>query len=58
MASKTQLYYVVQGQYGYGWEDVTAEESLKEGNARLKEYQENEPMTAHRIIRRGEFIIN
>ena len=46
--------YVVQSYTGsqYGWEDVTAEETRKEGKERLTEYQENEPEYRHRMIRR------
>jgi hypothetical protein len=44
--------YIVQGAYGYGWEDVTAEDERKEALARLREYRENEPQYPHRIVRR------
>ena len=46
--------YVIQGNYGCGWEDVTAEESWKEARTRLKEYRVNEPEYAHRQIERRE----
>ncbi len=36
---KTTDEYTIQGNYGYGWEDVTAEESYMEARARLKEYR-------------------
>jgi hypothetical protein len=54
---KTQLMYVVQGNYGYGqgWEDVTAETDRKESLARLREYRENSP-GSHRLIKRREKI--
>jgi hypothetical protein len=32
----------VQGNYGHGWECVTAEDTYKEAKERLKEYRENE----------------
>jgi hypothetical protein len=48
---------VLQGSYGYGWEDLTAEETRKEIKQRLKEYRENENGT-YRIIRRRELNIN
>lgn len=38
----TEDSYEVQGNYGYGWECVTAEPTYKEARARLKEYRENE----------------
>jgi hypothetical protein len=54
---KTQNKYVylfmLQGQYGQGWEDITAEETHKEARARLKEYLENEG-GSYRIINRRE----
>lgn len=39
---KTRDIFEVQGNYGHGWECVTAEETYKEARARLKEYRENE----------------
>lgn len=50
---KTVLLYVVQGNYGHGWEDLTAEETWREASARLKEYRDNEP-GPHRLIKRRE----
>ncbi|MBE3036952.1 MAG: hypothetical protein IMZ70_07740 [Candidatus Atribacteria bacterium] len=44
--------YTVQGNYGQGWEDVTAEDNRKEARIRLQEYRENEPQYAHRLITR------
>lgn len=54
MANKYVYLHVVQGNYGQGWEDVTAEEKRSEARARLREYRENEPQYAHRLIRRRE----
>jgi hypothetical protein len=47
-------YYEVQGNYGQGYECVTAEDTRPEALARLKEYRENEPGTAFRIVRKKE----
>jgi hypothetical protein len=57
-ARKTQIMWVVQGNYGYGhgWEDVTAEENWKEAKERLREYRENERGVPFRAIRRRERI--
>ena len=44
--------YTIQGNYGQGWEDVTAEDTRPEAKNRLKEYRENEPQYAHRLIKR------
>lgn len=42
--------YIVQGFYCGEWEDETEEETRKEGLARLKEYRENMPDVAHRMV--------
>jgi hypothetical protein len=48
--------YVIQGDYGYGhgWEDLCAEETREEANARLREYNENEPQHPRRMVKRRE----
>lgn len=48
---KTIDEYHIEGNYGYGWEVVTAEDTRKEALQRLKEYRENEPYF-FRIIKR------
>lgn len=45
-----QHLYVVQGNYGDGWEDVYSSEDREEAKARLKEYEENETEYSHRFI--------
>lgn len=46
--------YVVQGYYRpYGWEDLTAEETIEEARERMREYRENEG-GSYRIRRRIE----
>jgi len=52
-ANKYEYLWILQGSYGQGWEDLTAEESFKEIRARKKEYVENEG-GSYRIIRRRE----
>jgi hypothetical protein len=49
---KRKYVFVIQGNYGQGWEDVTEEESFLEARERLKEYDENEPQYPHRRIMR------
>ena len=44
---------VLQGNYGYGWDDLTASESYKEIKQNLKAYRENEG-GLYRIIERRE----
>lgn len=44
--------YEIQSNYGSGWEVVTTELVRSEGLARLREYRENEPQYAHRMVRR------
>ena len=49
--SKWETIFVVQGAYGSGWEDLTAETTRKEARAQLKTYDANEH-APHRIISR------
>lgn len=50
---KTRDEYEIQGFYGsHRWEHVTTETLRTQALARLREYQENEPNYAHRIVRR------
>lgn len=44
---------VLQGDYGYGYEDLTASESYSEVKRDLKDYRENE-RGLYRIIKRRE----
>lgn len=39
---KTADEYRIFGDYGQGWEEVTAETTRTQAKARLKEYRENE----------------
>lgn len=50
--SKTVVEYVVQGHYGYGWEDVYTAETYKEGKSILIDYVKNETGYPHRMIKR------
>jgi len=49
---KTRDEYQVHGCYAHGWEEVTAEDTRAEAKQRLKEYRENEPGTAFRLVRK------
>ena len=44
---------VLQGNYGFGYEDLTASESYSEVKTHLKAYRENDPRS-YRIIKRRE----
>lgn len=44
--------YVLQGNYGQGWEDLVSYDSRQEGNVDLKAYNENEQGVPHRLITR------
>lgn len=44
---------VLQGNYGFGFEDLTASESYSEVKRDLKDYRENDPRP-YRIIKRRE----
>lgn len=50
--NKFDYYSVLQGNYGFGWEDLTAG-TRREMLTNLKEYRENEGGT-YRIINRRE----
>ena len=49
---KTTDEIVIQGNYGYGWDDLTTEASMPEARKTLRVYQKNEQNAAHRIITR------
>jgi len=51
--AKTELLYIVQGNYGYGWEDLAASTKWSEAKADLKAYRENQP-GPYRLIKRRE----
>ncbi len=42
----------IQGNYGNGWDDLTAGDSWKEIRDDLKAYRDNEPQYLHRVITR------
>lgn len=50
--NRTKPEYVVQGNYGYGWEDLTASDNQAEARNDLKAYRENETGVPHRLITR------
>ena len=47
---KTIDIWIVQGNYGQGWEDLTTSEEYKEACLDFKDYKENEPQYRHRLI--------
>ncbi len=49
--NKWEYLYVWQGDYGYGWDDLTASEDYREIRQDLKDYRENE-RGRYRIINR------
>ena len=49
---KTKDVWVVQGNYGYGWDDVVEEDTWKEAWDMFICYTENEPQYQHRVKRR------
>lgn len=51
---KTELLYVVQGNYGHGWEDLTASTDCKEARANLRDYRQNDPAPTRLIKRRAK----
>jgi len=47
----------ILGNYGHGWETVTAEETRELARTQLKCYRENEPQYSHRIRQTVERIV-
>jgi hypothetical protein len=43
--------YIIQGYYGklHGWEDLCEEDNREEAEERLREYNDNEPKSLHRM---------
>ena len=48
-ARKTKDVYQIMGNYGQGFEEVTAEDTLKAAREQLKCYRYNEPQYPHMI---------
>ena len=46
--------WIIQGNYGYGWEDLSAYDNRKDAQEDLRAYRENEPEYPHRLISRRE----
>ena len=44
--------HVVQGNYGYGWDDLTSSTDITEARRDLRDYRVNEPSVPHRIVHR------
>lgn len=53
---KYSYWYVIQGNYGYGWDDLDnylkTDTSFKQLKEALKNYRINEPKASHRVISR------
>lgn len=49
---KTRDEFDIEGNYGYGWDVVTCEETRKAAREQLRCYRENEPSAQHRIVKR------
>lgn len=54
---KTRDEYVIQGNYGYGWEDENCEDTREDARRSLREYREN-GLGAYRLIVRRVRIDN
>ena len=52
VSRKTVTEYIVQGNFGHGWEDLTSEDNEKEAGQRLREYRENDTAPVRLIKRR------
>lgn len=45
-----QFEWEVRGNFGQGWEMVTAAESVTEGRGLLKDYRDNDPEHAYKLV--------
>lgn len=52
---KTRDIYIIQGNYGMGWEDENQEETRQDGKRSLSEYRDNGP-GQYRMVKRRERI--
>jgi hypothetical protein len=50
--SKTKKVWILQGNYGYGWDDLLEEDTWAAMRPQVKSYRENERTAAHRVITR------
>ena len=50
--NKYRYTFVVQGNYGYGWDDLTESDTIAEARRDLRDYRVNEPCFPHRIVHR------
>ena len=50
---KTELLHVVQGNYGHGWEDLTASTDYADARRDLRAYRENDTAPTRLIKRRS-----
>lgn len=53
---KPKNFYVVQGNYGYGWDDLTCEDTKEEALKQKECYDENEKGVPHRVKSSFELI--
>lgn len=51
---KTIDLFIVESNYGYGWEETTQEDSHKLGRLQLACYRSNQPQYAHRLVVKRE----
>lgn len=49
---KTREIIVLQGNYGYGWEDMIEYDNYEEARQDLIAYMENEPQYSHKLVKR------
>lgn len=51
--NKYRYTFVVQGNYGYGWDDLTESDTVAEARKDLRDYRANEfGGASHRIVKR------
>lgn len=48
--TKYDYEYIIQGNYGHGWEDLTAHETRRDAVDEKRVYDANETQYRHRVI--------
>lgn len=49
---KTEDVYILMGNWGYGWDEVLTESTMKEARQRLREYLENDKTASYKIVKK------
>ena len=51
---KTSDLFIIESDYGYGWEETISSDNRLDARQNLKDYRINQPEYSHRLIKRRE----